>query len=228
MTVVEENAKKQSYLTINAKNETPTNLSADMIECVEELLESDKIMANVKEKSLQVTNEVQVQQLSFGVDRLLNRSEDTQFKIIAEQCESVEKLCNEAKISVKCCDNANSSYSCCSYPKYSVASRQADVQHSRHLTYTVNSWQITPAPAIPKNKIQDAFMDSKNIIRPTPIRALGNPINDSGNSISNLFQLAEELAGAHRESTKEITCEEPGFRTLYFHQAPGEAPSLLP
>lgn len=109
-------------------------------------------------------------QLSFSVDRLLNNQLQQKKPPLQppDRDTSGEKLTD-----VKFCDDINSGYSCCSLPNCLVNS--APSATCKNLSFQANSYSNSDEDMTTAATVAAAnFMDFKSIVRPTPVRAMGN------------------------------------------------------
>ncbi|XP_065356659.1 homeobox protein H2.0 [Calliphora vicina] len=198
-------------------NEMPKNLSLDKINCdkttslplkkednanlVNDLCENSKNNSENSEiKSREFQSETRIQ-LSFSVDRLLSNKLQ-QNKKSPPPSAQLETHSHDQR-SDKCCDELNSSYSCCSLPNCLVNSSPAA---STTLSFQGNSYQSTDEE-MPTGPAA-SFMDYKSVVRPTPVRAMGNS-SESVPSLSHFSSLPQtsliRFHHAHMQQQKQLS-----------------------
>ncbi|TMW52333.1 hypothetical protein DOY81_002590 [Sarcophaga bullata] len=117
-------------------------------------------------KSKEFPSETRIQ-LSFSVDRLLNNK--------LQQQHSPDHDSLGAKLPDKCCDDMNPGYSCCSLPNCLVNS--ASLAACKNLSFQGNTYPTDgdeDRTTTTATGAASQFMDFKSIVRPTPVRAMGN------------------------------------------------------
>ncbi|KAM7352617.1 homeodomain protein 2.0 [Cochliomyia hominivorax] len=170
-------------------SEMPKNLSLDKINCdksitsnlkteqrneqrVDHLSELSKNENFIKSENseIQKTSELQSEtriQLSFSVDRLLSDKKSSSSS--SPPAHPLETHSHDHN-NDKCCDDLNPGYSCCTLPNCLINSPS---KTSTTLTIQANSFHTTD-DEMSSNGCVGPFMDFKSIVRPTPVRAMGN------------------------------------------------------
>lgn len=170
-------------------DEMPTNLSLDKTQNCDNQMNQDQISTSSikssrcptdnssekekfdngnKSKSVKTSGNDQVKdftsetriQLSFSVDRLLNKK--TQSQSDAPEPKAMDTSCSD-----KCCEEVNNGYACCSLPNCMV-----NTANPTSLSFVANSFHNNDEDS--QMSSPSNFVDFKSVVRPTPMRALGN------------------------------------------------------
>lgn len=166
---MDEMPKNFSLDKINCDNTTTTTESPKTEENTNKLNENC-ISKQIGENNETTTNEFQSEtriQLSFSVDRLLSDK--------LQQNKKSPSPAQHDPRSEKCCDELNSPFSCCSLPNCLVNSANTLPSSLPFYgsSYQSNDEEMTNGPSA-------TLMDFKSVVRPTPVRAMGN-VSESGN-----------------------------------------------